>query len=157
MVVRFANRILLSDAYNLTESFENSIKDEFNSSVDSVDFQRNASQIKDLINDWIKQQTNGKIDRLFETLTNDTAFVISNALYFSAGWDTPFDPLSTDSGQFYGLNGTARSVQMMRRMRKYKYRSVGSLNASLFELPFVEASNTSLIIVSAVHYIPILF
>ena len=150
VVVRFANRLLLSDAYNLTENFRNTVENEFNSSVDSVDFLGNAVNITDNINQWISDQTNGKINRLFESIANDTVFVIANALYFSARWKYPFDNYSTFMGLFYGSGDEPTSVRMMRQMRKFRYRSVPELNASLIELPFVEESNTSMIIVSTV-------
>ncbi|CAG2105857.1 unnamed protein product, partial [Medioppia subpectinata] len=145
-VIRLANRVLISNIYNLTESYNSVMRDTFNASVDSVDFTQNADNITNNINDWIREQTNGKIDKLFDTLANDTRFVITNALYFSAVWDKPFDPYSTTDDDFYGINKTAK-VLFMRQETKFRYTFDQQLNASLIELPFIHESNISMIIV----------
>ncbi|CAG2110922.1 unnamed protein product, partial [Medioppia subpectinata] len=145
-VIRLANRVLISNIYNLTKSYNSVMRDTFNASVDSVDFTQNADNITNNINDWISEQTNGKINKLFDTLANDTRFVITNALYFSAVWDKPFNEYSTIDDDFYGINKTAK-VPFMRQETKFRYTFDQQLNASLIELPFIHESNISMIII----------
>ncbi|XP_054166890.1 uncharacterized protein LOC128964328 [Oppia nitens] len=145
-VIRFANRILISKNFNLSTNYESIIREKFLSAIDSVDFRSNSANITDDINEWIRQQTNGKIDKLFNNLNNDTLFVISNALYLSAVWEYPFDNYSTIDTDFYGYLRTTK-VPTMRQMRKYRYTDSRTLNASVLELPFIEESNISMIII----------
>ena len=148
-IVRFANRLLISDDYELGLNYKNLMKETFNTSVDSVNFRRDGINATDEINRWVSDQTNGKIDRLFESsFQNNTLLVLSNALYFGANWYYTFDNESTNDSTFYLSDGRQTSVRMMRQMRKYKQTHSQELNARLIEVPFVDESNCSMIIVT---------
>ncbi|MFZ4856957.1 MAG: serpin family protein [Desulfuromonadaceae bacterium] len=45
---------------------------------------------EDVINAWVKQKTDGKIDRIVESLDPDSSLVILNAVYFYGNWRKPF-------------------------------------------------------------------
>ena len=69
--------------------------------VRSVDFWNNPIAATEEINNWISQQTNGKIDPMYsETLDPDTAMILVSSLYFKASWNNEFrtiyPPLSTE-------------------------------------------------------------
>ena len=55
--------------------------------VRSVDFWNNAEAATEEINNWISQQTNGKIDRMYsETLDSQLAMILVSSLYFKSPW-----------------------------------------------------------------------
>jgi serpin B len=51
------------------------------------------------INQWVSDETTGKIPALLSTgdVTTDTVFVLTNAVYFHAAWQYPFAPNSPDA------------------------------------------------------------
>jgi serpin B len=59
------------------------------------------------INDWVKQKTEGKIDKIVDTLGRDPVLVLLNAVYFKAAWSTPFAKHATRDDVFH-LSATAR-------------------------------------------------
>lgn len=137
VTIRLANLILVSNDYKLLDSYQNEIKDNFNASVNSVNFRSNSVKINQEINNWVKQQTNGKINKLFDELSSDTALVLANAIYFNGLWKNPFNPKLTVEDNFFNYgNERPSKVQTMKIAEIYNYLSFPKLNASLIELPF---------------------
>ena len=55
--------------------------------VRSVDFWNNAEAATEEINNWISQQTNGRIDPMYsETLDSQLAIILVSSLYFKSPW-----------------------------------------------------------------------
>ena len=74
----------------MTSEFETEVrKYMFNDveNVRSVDFWNNAEAATEEINNWISQQTNGKIDPMYsETLDSELAMILVSSLYFKSPW-----------------------------------------------------------------------
>jgi serpin B len=68
------------------------------------------------INAWVRQKTQGRIDKIIERLSPSSACVILNAIYFKGLWKSPFSKKSTREQPFY-LSSTrqARVPFMYRR------------------------------------------
>ncbi len=47
------------------------------------------------INGWVKEKTNGKIERILSRLDPNSVCVILNAIYFKSSWAAPFDEKTT--------------------------------------------------------------
>ena len=60
------------------------------------------------INEWVREKTRGKIDKLFESLPLDTVLIGANAVYFKGAWLYPF--VEDDVGTFTLLNGDKVNV-----------------------------------------------
>ena len=58
--------------------------------IQNVDFQSDMDRAIDTINDWVDKTTNGKIDKLFETLDPDTILALTSSLYFKSEWKNSF-------------------------------------------------------------------
>ncbi len=78
-----------------------------------VDFEGAPETARQSINQWVSQQTAGKITELLPSGTIDelTRLVLTNAVYFKAAWQTPFNPKSP-TGTFQAPAGPV-SVPMM--------------------------------------------
>lgn len=66
----------------------------------------------ELINTWVAENTNHKINSLLDSLPSDTRLVLLNAIYLSAKWKTPFDLKKTRREPFY-LKSSTIKVPMM--------------------------------------------
>lgn len=65
------------------------------------------------INNWVKENTDGMIDRILDEIDPDTVMYLINALTFDADWETPFEKNDTHDRQFTTDDGTERTVPMM--------------------------------------------
>uniref|UniRef100_A0A8C0KMG1 Serpin family A member 4 n=1 Tax=Canis lupus dingo TaxID=286419 RepID=A0A8C0KMG1_CANLU len=66
-----------------------------------------------LINDHIKEETQGKIVDLVSKLNTDIAMVLVNYIYFKALWEKPFQPSMTTTQDFHVDENTVVQVPMM--------------------------------------------
>jgi len=71
------------------------------------------------INDWVKEQTKGKIEKIIDYLSPEVAFLIVNALYFKASWSVLFDEGVPQN--FTTINGDRKPVPMMTRTSLQNY------------------------------------
>ncbi|WP_437483644.1 serpin family protein [Sorangium sp. So ce1014] len=88
-----------------------------------VDFLDHPQDAADLINGWVSDRTEGKIEKLVpvEAITPETVLVLTNAIYFNAAWRTPFEPTATEDGQFEKADGTDVTVPLMHANLEIPY------------------------------------
>ncbi|XXX79556.1 serpin family protein [Sorangium sp. So ce134] len=88
-----------------------------------VDFLGHKEEAVDLINGWVSDQTEGKIEKLVpvDAITPETVLVLTNAIYFNAAWRTPFEPTETTDGPFETADGTEVTVPLMRGSLEMPY------------------------------------
>ncbi|EPQ01467.1 Alpha-1-antichymotrypsin [Myotis brandtii] len=79
----------------------------------SADF-RDAPAAQRLINDYVREKTQGKLVDLVGDLDAGTAMVLVSYTFFKAKWKTPFDPNDTFQSKFYVGQGRWVTVPMMR-------------------------------------------
>lgn len=72
----------------------------------------NKETLKD-INNWVKKNTNGMIDKIINEIDKDAVMYLINALVFEAEWDTVYKKHDIFDGEFHAKNGSIRSVKMM--------------------------------------------
>ncbi len=88
----------------LNPTFQSSLVD-YDCVFQTSDF-NNQNASLGLINNWVKDKTNGKIDKILEEIkTEDIAFLI-NALYFKASWTEAFPEYSSIKRGFSTSKGT---------------------------------------------------
>ncbi len=90
------------------------------------------------INDWVKNNTLNKIDKILEEIkSEDVAFII-NALYFKADWLKPFAQEMTSPGEFQINANTKKSVSFMMAQDNFFTSTQNGL--MLVELPFADSA-----------------
>lgn len=101
-----------------------------------LDFVKDAEGARKTINDYISDQTRGKIkDLIPEGAVNDlTRLVLTNAIYFKAAWQSPFAKQATGDGSFTLLDGSKVTVSMMHQSHEYNY--VAGQGYQAVELPY---------------------
>ena len=69
------------------------------------------------INEWVADQTRDRIKDLIApgAITALTRLVLTNAVYFKAAWEEPFDEALTQDGSFHRLDCSQVTVPMMRQ------------------------------------------
>ena len=130
------NQLWGQAGYAFLPEFLNTLSQNYNAGLKTVDFAANPEAARELINLWVEAQTNEKIrDLIPEGALNElTRLVITNAVYFKAAWLSPFDSANTKNGSFTLLDGTQVEVPMMHQsgsMRAYVSQDVQAV-----ELPY---------------------
>jgi len=101
-----------------------------------LDFAKSPEQSRITINEWVSDQTEGRIEDLIPQGAIDvlTRLVLTNAIYFNAAWQFPFKEDATSDGPFYLLDGGEITVPMMRQTESLGYAKGDSYQA--VELPY---------------------
>ncbi|VFV18129.1 alpha-1-antichymotrypsin [Lynx pardinus] len=106
------NAIFVSEGLKLLEKFREDARALYASEAFSTDFQDSAAAEK-LINDFVKNRTQGKIVDLVKDLDLHTAMVLVNYIFLKAKWKTPFDPHNTFEAKFHVSKRRRVTVPMM--------------------------------------------
>jgi serpin B len=92
----------------------------------------------DEINGWVKNSTNGKIDKILNQITAlDVAFLI-NALHFKADWATGFAQGLTVANTFTKADGSTTQVDFVNADRNFSFVQTEKLN--LVDIPFKDST-----------------
>lgn len=65
------------------------------------------------INTWVKDHTDGMIDKILEQIDEDAVMYLINALVFDAEWQTVYDKSQVYKGNFTNVSGEEKFVDMM--------------------------------------------
>lgn len=121
VVLAEASDLWLSQQAPPQSSFLDTLARYYGTGVYHADFRGRANDVRQAINRRISDQTHGLIPNLLpeKSVTPETVFVLTSALYFKAPWATPF--LTASPGAFHLLDGTSRDVPMLRRTASLPY------------------------------------
>ncbi|KAF8773434.1 putative serpin-like protein [Argiope bruennichi] len=144
-VFNTANAVLVDERFEIFEEYRRNIRELYGAVVRDVKFSREAPRIVEEINDYVREKTNGKIDKVFDELSPSNVFVLLNAVYFKAAFNTLFKQERTRYEVFYnyGLESEARRVPMMHVTSYLPYASLDEFQ--VLELPY-SRENVSLLI-----------
>ncbi|MCU4926560.1 serpin family protein [Halobacteria archaeon AArc-dxtr1] len=140
-----ANALWPAERFDVREPFLETMADHYGARPVSLDFGGDPEGASETINDWVDDQTEGRIDDLVSPGQFDdlTAIVLTNAIYFLAGWAEEFDESGTHDAAFTALDGTTDEVAMMSQTETFPYAEVDG--HQLVELPYV-GGETSMVV-----------
>jgi serine protease inhibitor len=127
-----------SDFLKVNETF-------YKARISNLDF-ANASSLKE-INDWVKEQTKGKIPTLIDQINADAILYLTNAVYFKGPWSKPFDKESTKPQEFHLIGGTTKTVPFMMRFGSMHYVETPEVQA--VRLPYGNSSYAMYVVLPA--------
>ncbi|GFR30169.1 serpin B10 [Trichonephila clavata] len=144
--LRTANAIVIDKTMNIRSRYKRRIVNGYGTSVQVVDFSKDADKAVTEINDWVKKKTNGKITSLVDSLDPSTKMVLLNAVYFKGLWKFEFDRSKTVKDVFYNLGKESekREIPFMKITGEFRYGMFANFEA--LELPY-KAGNVSMLIV----------
>ena len=129
MQVDIANAIWAEKTYTFEADFLDTLAENYGAGVNLLDFVNAPDPSRLTINSWVASQTDDKIQNLLppDSVDNLTKLVLTDAVYFNAAWNTPFDPNNTQDGSFTLLDGSSVTASFM--------------NAQLPSLPAMQGTN----------------
>jgi serpin B len=138
-----ANALWLAKNFEPYDDYVSNVENYYSGKVESVDFASKEKSL-DIINQWIHDNTSGKIEKIFETLDPETNLAITNAIYFKGIWEEPFEKDRTATAPFHVGDGLTVNVPMMELKTTY-LNQTETPTARILELPY-EGSKTSMLI-----------
>jgi len=98
--LRIANAIWGQENYEFLPMFLDFLAENYGAGLRLLDFASAPEKSCETINDWVSDQTEGKIEDLIPKSAIDTwtRLVLVNAIYFDAAWMHPFEAQATHDG-----------------------------------------------------------
>lgn len=124
-----ADALWADQGMSFEQPFLDLLATDYGAGVYLQDFAHDPDGARDTINGWVEDQTNDKIQNLLQPgdITNATAFVLTNAIYFHASWQHKFDPANTHDGTFTTPTGGVSATLMTEE------ESMGYVHADTFD------------------------
>lgn len=118
--LEIANSLWGQQKYTFAADFLQRNRDYFSASVRTVDFMQPSSAQQ--INTWVNDNTKGRIPKIVEYKDlKEVLLVLVDAIYFKGKWSDPFKKELTRDGAFTLLDGTKKTVPLMRRTGDFQY------------------------------------
>ena len=119
------------------QAFLDALAQRFGAGLRLVDYKSDPDSARVQINQWVSDQTNGRIPELISQgmLDTLTRLVLVNAIYLKAPWAQPFDPNATQQLPFTTLAGSSVTVPTMALTSELSYASGKGWQA--VDLPYV--------------------
>ena len=130
------NSIWTQKGYNIENQFLKLLDSHYGTSLKKVDFSGAFEVARHQINNWVKEQTQSKIQEFIKpgVLNPLTRLVLTNAIYFKADWARQFDKKKTQTVEFYGDIGQQVECLMMTQTAMFNYWENDSFQ--ILELPY---------------------
>jgi serpin B len=121
--LNIVNAIWGQKDYEFLPAFLDVLAENYGAGLRILDFITETEKSRLAINDWVSDQTEGRIEDLIPQDEIDalTRLVLTNAIYFNAAWEQPFNGKITTDGPFYLLDGGQVTVPMMRQTESFSY------------------------------------
>lgn len=109
--------------YQFLDEYLDVLAQNYGAGLRIVDFINETEQSRVMINKWVSDQTEERIEDLIpQGIINQlTRLVLTNAIYFNAAWEHPFHENATSDGPFHLLDGSDVNVAMMRQSESFDY------------------------------------
>jgi serpin B len=135
-----ANNLFAERTYTFRPDFLANSERAFGAKVQNLDFLHAAEAGRVTINKWAADKTTGKITELVPPQGVDalTRLVLTNAVYFKAGWMTAFPPRDTKTEPFFDEASKSAPVPTMHRTGTMRIASAPGMK--VLELPYTETN-----------------
>jgi serpin B len=121
--LNIVNAIWGQKDYSFLPTFLDVLAENYGAGLRILDFINETEKSRLAINQWVSDQTEGRIKDLIPQGAIDalTRLVLTNAIYFNAAWAYPFDKKMTADETFYLLDGGQVIVPMMKQTDSFGY------------------------------------
>jgi len=116
--VSIANSLWAKQGFSLKPEFLQINQEYYKANLSELDFTIPQEALS-IINNWVSQKTQGKIDQIVEEISPDQVLFLINAIYFKGNWKTPFDKSKTTNKTFYLTDSSSKQHPMMSQMGFY--------------------------------------
>lgn len=118
--VSVANALWANTGLSFRPAFAADAEKFYNAPATTLNFQSPKSAAT--INAWVSKNTQGRITAIVAPADLQSATnILTNAVYFHGDWQTPFEPINTETKPFYLSSGGTKPVPLMERFDEMGY------------------------------------
>ncbi len=132
VIFRIANSIWYRLGTDFKQPFLDVNRQYFKARIEGLDFS-NPSSVS-VINQWVNDQTNGRIKKVIDYIKPEDLMLLINAIYFKGDWTYKFEKDSTQPANFYGSGGAISPCQLMHQENEFQYLETEDFQA--VDLPY---------------------
>ncbi len=110
---QIANSIWYREGSPVKDDFLDRNRTYFNATIEALDFA--SLDALSTINNWVENNTNGKIDKIVDWLDPQLVMMWINAIYFKGNWTYQFDPNDTKDAEFFTTPSSTVTCRMMEQ------------------------------------------
>ena len=120
-IVAMANGLFpaIAEVARIEPAFLQLLAAQYGTSVTPVDYTKSSAEKQ--LNEWVADQTRGRIKKLFDEIDPSTALVIANAVYFKGAWSSTFEKSETVSRAFTTPSGRVTAHTMAQSFESATY------------------------------------
>uniref|UniRef100_A0A8C4R5E7 Serpin family B member 1 n=1 Tax=Eptatretus burgeri TaxID=7764 RepID=A0A8C4R5E7_EPTBU len=121
--LHMANRLYGQEGFTFQKDFLETTLKLYRAELTPVDFVKAPEDSRLKINNWVLEQTAGKIkDLLAKNVINSmTRMVLVNAIYFKGNWEKKFNTQATHEADFFLNKNETKMVKMMRKEDNFRH------------------------------------
>jgi serpin B len=121
--LNIVNAIWGQKDYTFLSAFLDILAENYGAGLRILDFINETEASRLAINQWVSYETEGRIKDLIpqDAIDRFTRLVLTNAIYFNAAWEHPFDKHMTSDAPFYLIDGSDVMMPMMRQTESFGY------------------------------------
>eukprot|EP00095_Tigriopus_kingsejongensis_P008549 maker-scaffold989_size72935-snap-gene-0.9 protein:Tk08549 transcript:maker-scaffold989_size72935-snap-gene-0.9-mRNA-1 annotation:"hypothetical protein DAPPUDRAFT_51792" len=139
--VKSVNGLFVQNGVTVSSPYDRALREFYHAKVEHIDF-RNAdpSQTMGVVNDWIKDVTEGQIPTLLDVPpSKGSKLLLVNAMALDAKWLNPFNPQETFEKGLYFLPGNKRlEIPMMSGRHTLPLGYSPEMECRILEIPFTQ-------------------
>ena len=137
--LEIVNQTWGQEDYPFLDPYLNVLSKHYGAGMYAVDFRAEFEQIREDINAWVEDRTEGHIEDLLPdgSLDSLTRLVLVNAIYFYGTWQDTFDDGRTSDEPFERLDGSQVDVEMMRHSEPTTAGHFEGDDTTAVSLPYV--------------------
>ena len=125
--VLIANSLWAQQGFSLKPDFLQTNQKYYNANLTELNLMN--PQAISIINNWVSQKTQGKIEKIVDKISPDEVLFLINAIYFKGNWETPFDRAQTTNNTFYLTDSSSKQHPMMSQSGFYRYYETDTFQA----------------------------
>jgi serpin B len=131
-----ANRLFGQQGYPFEQPFLDVTANDYQAPLEPTNFVGDPEGSRQQINQWVSDQTKGKIPDLMPkgSVTTDTRLVLTNAIYFNGQWKYAFDESQTAARPFYSADGSFALAATMFQVGFFRYGQFDGYQ--MLEMPY---------------------
>ena len=128
-----ANAVFIKNEFKpkVKKEFTNTLKDKYQGEIIYDDF-----KTPKVINDWVKEKTNGMIDKVLDRIKENTVVGIASALALDINWVSPFNCIDTIEEEFTKINNSKIKVEMMHQVYESHAKYIKNEEAEGIIIPY---------------------
>lgn len=144
--LNIANAVWIQEGFPIQDDYLDLLAQQYGAGIWQADFANDIEETQEAINLWVSQATENRITKLAPPLniSQNTKFVLVNAIYFKGSWWYRFDKEATSDEKFTLLEGNEVAVPMMHGEPIVPYYKDETIQA--IQLPYVGGAEMVIIL-----------